>query len=468
MRHLPFFFLIAICCWQCAHDTQPGTIRALLEPPRQTFTITPGRDTSVTCAGGTVLKFYAKTFKTTATTVRLEVQELLTVSDMVRAGVSTRSTDGRLLESDGMIYLNATEPAAVGINPDFPVEIQLPTNARQADMALFKGVENNGTTEWQRITDPQAAAFLNTPTTNTLRSGKELFEINCAACHCCNLANNLTGPPLGHITRYRDAQWLRDYTRSSQGLIRRGDTMATCLWERWKPVIMPDFKSLSDKDIDAIYAWVESESARLAVPLGADNYACNPDLEHRGFDADTAAFPGSLMAFAAPVRNPRLDSYMFKAYEFGWYNCDVFWEETTEAELSVTVKEAERYDDLIVSLLYDRRKVNLPLGSIYEGSPEACFAFNEGKRCILAFEPARVVAVALRGDKWYSAEHPLVIGAKNDVSLSLQRTDKNDVEAVLKKGIKTVREKVASQDSIAVRTPLPCPCSPPEPRFEEQ
>lgn len=462
MRHLLFFLLSALACWQCTRDTQPGLIRAQLEPPRQTFDIATGRDTSITCAGGTVLRFCANTFKTIAPSVTLEIREVLTRADMVGAGISTRSTDGRLLESAGMIYLNATEPAGVGINPDCPVEIQLPTQSRQADMGLFKGVENNGTVEWLLITDPKASSFLNQPDTAIVRTGKELFEINCAACHCCDLANNLTGPPLGNITRYRDAQWLRDFTRSSQDLIEQGDTLATCLWERWKPVAMPDFKSLSDKDIDAIYTWIEQESGRLAVSLDAADYVCNMDTGHQAADDTTVdSVPNSLPALAAPIRNPRLDSYMFRAYEFGWYNCDVFLQETTEAELSVTVKEAERYDDLIVSLLYERRKVNLPLGSIFEGSPEACFAFNEDKRCILAYEAARIVALALRDDKWYSAEHPLVIGAKNEVSLSLQSIDKKDVEAVLKKDIKTIRENVARQDSILNRERSGCPCTPP-------
>ena len=239
-------------------------------------------------------------------------------------------------------------------------------------------------------------------------------------------------------------------------MIRQGDSLAVCLWERWKPVLMPDFRQLSDPDLDAIYAWIESESKRLDVRLDSVHYACPSAIEHLAGGNDSITDSAGVQPIQPVfIRNPRLDSYLFKAYEFGWYNCDVFMEETTEAELTVTINDAKRYDDLVVSLLYDRRKANLPLTSFYAGSPNAYFALAESKRTILAYEPARIVAVALRGDKWFLAEHPLVIGTKNEVSLSLRRLQKRDVEAVLKTEAKLGRERIALQDSAG------CPCAVP-------
>lgn len=459
IRSILHCLLLTLLFWHCSRDVQPGSIRQALEPPRQTFIITTGRDTSITCAGGTVIKLCANTFQTDAATVTLEVRELLTRSDMFGAGIGTRSTDGRLLESEGMIFFNAVLPEGATIRQDCPVEIQLPARYLRGEMSLFKGVDHDGTIDWQWIGEDAVAGtspFLNNAELNTLRSGKILFERKCAACHCCDLTTVLVAPALGNITRYRDSQWLRDYTRSSQSMVRQGDSLATCLWERWKPILMPDFRELSDPDLAAIYAWIESESKRLDVRLDSVNYACPTAVEHMASGNDSITDSAGVQPIQPVfIRNPRLDSYLFKAYEFGWYNCDVFMQETTEAELIVTINDAKRYDDLVVSLLYDRRKANLPLTSFYAGSPDAYFALAENKRTILAYEPARIVAVALRGDKWFLAEHSLVIGAKNEVSLSLRRLQKKDVEAVLKKDAQSIREKIATQDSAG------CPCAVP-------
>ena len=456
MRTIFICLFLSLLLWQCNRDAQPGKIRQLLEPPRQTFIVKTGRDTSITCAGGTVLKFCANTFSTDAAVVSLEVQELLNRPDMLRAGVSTRSTDGRLLESEGMVYLNATEPAGVGINPDCPVEILLPATFLNGNMVLFKGIEKNGTIEWESIfndTINGISPFINNAELGMLRSGKRLFDQNCAACHCCDLTTTLTGPALGNITQYRDTQWLRDYTRQSQRMVASGDSLAACLWYRWKPVLMPDFQQLKDQEIDAIYAWIESESARLNVALDAENYACVPGESHAPAPAviKPDSIPGDQpvpMSRREKARNEKLTNYMFQAYEFGWYNCDVFLDISTEAELTVQVVDMDRYDDILVSLIYDRRKVNLPLMQIRVGEQDAAFSMGPDNRSVLAFEPARLVAVAMRGNKWYLAEQPIEIREKNDITLTLSRLTKKEVDAVLKK-----KAILALQEPVIV-----CPC----------
>ena len=456
LRTIFICLFLSLLFWQCDLDIQPGKIRQLLEPPRQTFVIKTGRDTSITCAGGTVLKFCANTFRTDAAAVTLEVQEVLSRSDMLGAGVSTRSTDGLLLESEGMIYLNATEPAGVGINPDCPVEIHLPAAFLNGNMVLFKGVEKNETIEWESIcndTIPGICPFTNKEELNVLREGKILFTRNCAACHCCDLATTLTGPALGNITQYRDARWLRDFTRQSQRMVQNGDSLATCLWNRWKPVLMPDFQQLKDHEIDAIYAWIASESARLNVALDAADYACVPGESHAPAPAVIKAdsiFEGQTIPIsrAKKAREEKLTNYMFKAYEFGWYNCDVFLDISTEAELTVQVTDVERYDDILVSLIYDRRKINLPLMQIRVGEQDATFSMGSDNSSVLAFEPARLVAVAMRGNKWYLAEQPIEIKEKNEVILTLNRLSKKEVDAVFRKKAElTPREPV-----------IVCPC----------
>ncbi|MBP6731559.1 MAG: cytochrome c [Chitinophagales bacterium] len=86
--------------------------------------------------------------------VKIELAEALTMDEMMLSGLTTTS-NGKLLETDGMIYLNPTTAAGanVFINPKKPVQIQIPTAKKRAGMSVYIGKrDDNGKMDW---TDPK-------------------------------------------------------------------------------------------------------------------------------------------------------------------------------------------------------------------------------------------------------------------------------------------------------------------------
>lgn len=85
--------------------------------------------------------------------VKVELTEALSAADMVLSNLTTTS-DGKILESGGMVYIHATANGKeVKINPAKPVYMEIPTKKRKAGMQLYKGTRDaNGNMNW---TDPK-------------------------------------------------------------------------------------------------------------------------------------------------------------------------------------------------------------------------------------------------------------------------------------------------------------------------
>ncbi|MFT7612404.1 MAG: hypothetical protein ACI9J3_001363, partial [Parvicellaceae bacterium] len=81
--------------------------------------------------------------------VDFELVEALTLDDMILYNLTT--TDGdKLLETGGMVYVNASQNGAqLKINPEAPLYIEVPTDEVQPGMVAFEGkVDNEGDISW--------------------------------------------------------------------------------------------------------------------------------------------------------------------------------------------------------------------------------------------------------------------------------------------------------------------------------
>jgi hypothetical protein len=119
--------------------------------PTQIFSIDPEKDTVLETNGGIVFAVPAGAFLNAKQPVTLEVREALTPSDIMKAGLSTTS-DGKLLETGGMFYLNARneDGNSLQINPEKPVYANVPTNEIKPDMQLFSGErKSDGSINWK-------------------------------------------------------------------------------------------------------------------------------------------------------------------------------------------------------------------------------------------------------------------------------------------------------------------------------
>lgn len=108
--------------------------------------------------------------------------------------------------------------------------------------------------------------------------GRELFNSNCAACH--KLDGNSTGPSLRGVVERHDTAWLHKWIKSSSSLIKSGDAAAVKVFNEWNKVVMNDFPSLSDEDIDNILAYTsepKKEAAVAATGAGAAGQSGSDD-----------------------------------------------------------------------------------------------------------------------------------------------------------------------------------------------
>jgi cytochrome c2 len=98
--------------------------------------------------------------------------------------------------------------------------------------------------------------------------GKELFNSLCAACH--KPYSNGVGPALHGVTERREMDWLYEWIKNSQALIKSGDQQAVALYEEWNKVAMNAFPQLSNQDIDDILSYVEQPKPEPKVAVAAE------------------------------------------------------------------------------------------------------------------------------------------------------------------------------------------------------
>ena len=103
-------------------------------------------------------------------------------------------------------------------------------------------------------------------------NGEALFKANCAACH--KLDKKMTGPALrGVVAKYNDCDWLHEWIKNSQDLVKSGDQRAVKIFEEYNGAVMTAFPQLSDQDIDDILAYTSQpkpEPVVAEVPTGTD------------------------------------------------------------------------------------------------------------------------------------------------------------------------------------------------------
>ena len=83
--------------------------------------------------------------------------------------------------------------------------------------------------------------------------GKQLFKVNCAACH--KLEGMLIGPELLGIGETREREWLIAWIKDNNALVASGDKLAKEVADS-NPAVMTPFPQLSDEDIDNILKYL--------------------------------------------------------------------------------------------------------------------------------------------------------------------------------------------------------------------
>ena len=78
--------------------------------------------------------------------------------------------------------------------------------------------------------------------------GKKLFNTNCAACH--KLDKKAVGPALSGVTEKYDKEWLYNWIKNGNQMIKDGDPQAIAIWEEYNRSVMTNYPQFSNEDID--------------------------------------------------------------------------------------------------------------------------------------------------------------------------------------------------------------------------
>lgn len=115
----------------------------------QTFEINLNKKQTIKGKQGTVVTFPANCFGKVQGKVKIELIECYSMQDILLNGLSTQTTDGKLLETDGMIYLNALNENGDTLEiKKGKVIVQMPTEQAKKGIRIFEGTENNYTVTW--------------------------------------------------------------------------------------------------------------------------------------------------------------------------------------------------------------------------------------------------------------------------------------------------------------------------------
>ncbi|WP_375322927.1 c-type cytochrome [Candidatus Karelsulcia muelleri] len=103
----------------------------------------------------------------------------------------------------------------------------------------------------------------NTQSNKDLENGKNLFKINCTACHALDLKKKLIGPPLYGINEKRNKEWLHKWIKNNKELINSGDKEAVEIYKKYNKSDMTLFTKLSTKNIDDILYFIKNYNKNI-------------------------------------------------------------------------------------------------------------------------------------------------------------------------------------------------------------
>jgi mono/diheme cytochrome c family protein len=105
------------------------------------------------------------------------------------------------------------------------------------------------------------------------KTGEEIFNSVCAACHTIKMGRKV-GPDLSGVYLIRKNDWLIQFIHSSQKFIKSGDTAAIAIYNEYSKIPMPD-NQLSDEQILSVIEYIKmydrNAAASAKAPKGKDS-----------------------------------------------------------------------------------------------------------------------------------------------------------------------------------------------------
>lgn len=448
----------------------------------QTFSIDPVKENRIVGARGGIFTIPAGAFDGTES-VTIELKEVYSPIEILAAGLTTES-NGQLLESGGMFYMNAKRD---GKELELKKEINgsIPANYINDSMKLFTGeVKDDGSVNW---VDP--AELSNMPDSNAIRieTGKRLFRANCFSCH--SVFEKLTGPALANTDKKYTRQ---DYYKliSNPAAFGKENDYFACEIKANSGVLMTGFPGLGEEEIDCIIKYINNEAKKrpdLIVesdssfwnesgcnirftptsPCGSNTIYIDEEFQtvvQNAFanfngsslvnepDSDTLIIDTSIVP-TAPIEE---DRYNFKINTLGWFNIDILMKELpgiTDVFLEATSNFKD--NSLVEVKLYFPEK-KIALNGNYNATSETFTFGNTGNRIPLFIgDLAIIFCIAEMDGKTYYDVQEFRIKQEQKIQIKISETTKEALEKAFEKiNLDNINLDRLTKKPVVV--PIPC------------
>lgn len=120
----------------------------------------------------------------------------------------------------------------------------------------------NWLTGWKAA--PKGKDYTKAPKLRDISRGEQIYRTRCATCHSLTgkeLAGAL-GPDLLGVTQKRDMQWLLNWLKAPDKMLKKKDPIATALFKQYNNLAMPNMR-LNKEEALSLLDYIKKETKRL-------------------------------------------------------------------------------------------------------------------------------------------------------------------------------------------------------------
>jgi cytochrome oxidase Cu insertion factor (SCO1/SenC/PrrC family) len=121
----------------------------------------------------------------------------------------------------------------------------------------------NWLTGWKKA-PAKVANYANAPKLRSIPRGEQIFRTRCISCHSINgneVADAL-GPDLLGVTKKREMQWLLDWLKAPDQMLKKKDPIAMALYKKYNNLAMPNMR-LNKEEALTLLDYIKNETQRL-------------------------------------------------------------------------------------------------------------------------------------------------------------------------------------------------------------
>ncbi len=455
--------------------------------PVSIFSIDANKDTFLTGKSGTRIhinknSFVDKNGNTVNGAVSIELKEAISRADIVLGKMTTLS-NGKILQSGGMIYLNATKDSEnLSIASNCSLEVAIPTSNKKDSMQIYSGEYDIQTKKLNWINPQNLMVKINfSDTSATLTEANNSFS---------KKKNNITEIENSKMQRIESPQKPEKYIGGSDTIISLiFDTSSFPELSQYRNVKFKLMDNTNFKAEDSKIMWMsidlkktEEEGLYTLYFSGLDNgglleksYKVSPVFEagsdynaamekynqkYKEFEKKKEAIEKKRIenekqqqlawekaeekrkkeiaeqqkqlkesGLNPYITDPKTD-YIFALNKLGWTNIDKLYSNPTTqgVDLTTSIENQDEFDNIYLSMIFDKENVNLP--GYQKKDKSFGFSNRDFEKAILPVgEKATIFATAYKNEKPFFAILKITISKKQNVSLQLVETTMEKLKA---------------------------------------